>query len=456
MATYKGLKGSYQLVELLGAGGNGEVWRADGPGGEVAVKLLKKRRSAPADAVPRFLREIEALQRLKDTHGVLPLLDVDADPANSPRAWFAMPIATTMRDQLGNNATLRDMCLAVSEVSAALDRVHKKGFVHRDIKPDNLYWYQTHWCLGDFGLADFQDAEPLTQSHRKLGPAYYIAPEMLNNPKDADGTCADVYSLGKTLWVLATGQNYPVPGVHDPTYRGTAVASYQDDHRAAGVDELLRRMTQLDPVDRPTADVVARELAILGEESAMNVPPDSTSALQRLRAALVPHLTREKEALHQENLAEASLQKLADVIDEIAASITDLSSLSPEDSWYGVPNYWGYRVHGGGHRINWEDEAGCTFVAGGPVLTWRLGIGAKCQLLSDGNLNVSVGYFYDRLINGNDANASGGPEGWGDGGSATNGAPSCDELIAKLIAGLRANLPNIAEQFAQLVEQAAG
>jgi serine/threonine protein kinase len=98
-----------------------------------------------------------------------------------------------------------------SGIAGALSRVHAPENAHRDIKPNNLYWHDGRWCLGDFGLAEFDDAESITRSDRKLGPAYYIAPEMLNNASSADGCAADVYSLGKTICVMATGQKYPLP-----------------------------------------------------------------------------------------------------------------------------------------------------------------------------------------------------------------------------------------------------
>src|SRR6185436_11983566 len=100
MQNITGHKGVYAPAKQLGAGGNGEVWRATGPGGEVAIKLLKAQRRAPADAAPRFKREIETLRRLDGIHGVLPLLDVDAHPEASERHWFAMPLALTIRERL--------------------------------------------------------------------------------------------------------------------------------------------------------------------------------------------------------------------------------------------------------------------------------------------------------------------------------------------------------------------
>jgi serine/threonine protein kinase len=87
-----------------------------------------------------------------------------------------------------------------------------KNVSHRDVKPGNLYSFEGRWTIGDFGLVSYPNKEALTAEGKTLGPQHFLAPEMISNPRHADGTKADVYSPAKTLWVLATGQNYPPPG----------------------------------------------------------------------------------------------------------------------------------------------------------------------------------------------------------------------------------------------------
>lgn len=454
MPTYEGALGSYEPQERLGAGGNGEVWRANGPQGDIALKILKKARHAPADAGPRFSREVAALRTLAGVPGVLPLVDAPSDQDGSPGQWFVMPLATLLRQRLGAGASLKDICQAHSALSAALERVHQLGISHRDIKPDNLYWFNEQWCLGDFGLADLPDTEQLTESGRKLGPAFYIAPEMLNHAATADGRKADIYSLGKTLWVVATGQTYPMPGVHDPTFPGGAIATYCNDPRSALLDELVRRMTLLDPGQRPPAGEIAHELGLLAEDPNVASPPNPESSLKRLRAALVTHFSRQDEAARQLALAEATVQNIKHAVDTIAREIQDQTGLEPT-TWYSGPKYWGSHELTRGPNIELEAFSGYSFEAGGDIRTWRLGIGIKHQLLTDGTIALHVGYHLDRLIGGRTANTFAMPRGWSEKGAAPNGTPSANDLASRLIAGLKQHLPDVLGQYADLVEQAS-
>jgi serine/threonine protein kinase len=454
MKSYEGTLGKYELQERLGAGGNGEVWRATGPQGVVALKILKKARMALPDARPRFSREIAALRMLTGVRGVLPLLDASPDQAGALEHWFAMPLATLMRKRLGPDSSLKNVCEAHAALAAALERVHDRRISHRDIKPDNLYWFDDQWCLGDFGLADFPDAEQLTESGKKLGPAFYIAPEMLNDAANADGTKADIYSLGKTLWVIATGQTYPMPGVHDPAFAGGAIATYCDDPRSSLLDELVRRMTFLDPGERPLAGTIAHELGLLAQDQKIDNPPNPDSSLKRLRAALVPHFTRQQEEARQSALAGAIVENVRQAIHDVVQAIKVQTGLEPEN-WYSLPNYWGYHAHLCGPTIEIDDSWGYSFEAGGDVHTWKLSIGLKHQLLSDGTLALHIGYQLDRLIMGSEANTMGMPRGWEDHGLAANGTPSASELADRLIAGLKLNLPEVLNRYAELVEQAS-
>jgi hypothetical protein len=128
------------------------------------------------------------------------------------------------------------------------------------VKPDNLYRYEERWVVGDFGLVSFPSKEAITEDKRKLGPLYFLAPEMLSNPSTADGKPADVYSLIKTFWVLATGQNYPPPGQHGIEIPALTLSAYIEHPQARLLDRLIEDCTSHLPNSRPSMQEVATEL----------------------------------------------------------------------------------------------------------------------------------------------------------------------------------------------------
>ncbi len=200
----------WTLIAPLGEGGNGKVWRAThAEHGECALKILSRK---GGDRWQRFRDEVTVMQQLGDHSGVLPLIVAQLpEPAAREPAWLATPVAERAADALGQ-APLADVVDAIHEYALTLAGLAAKGIGHRDLKPDNLFRHEGRWVIGDFGLVTYPGKEPITAGERRLGPLYFIAPEMLREPDVADAGPADVYSLAKTLWALASGQRYPPEG----------------------------------------------------------------------------------------------------------------------------------------------------------------------------------------------------------------------------------------------------
>ena len=163
--------------EPLGAGGNGQVWRAEAADGRVgAIKILSAGRGPGGRyRLGRFSDEIAFLTARPDIPGILPLLDshiADGPPGTS---WYVMPIARPIREALGKDADPAAIA-AVGEIAATLATLAADGVAHRDIKPDNLFELDGQWVIGDFGLVTYPDKDPRTQHGRKLGPVDYMAP----------------------------------------------------------------------------------------------------------------------------------------------------------------------------------------------------------------------------------------------------------------------------------------
>lgn len=172
----------------------------------------------------RFYAESLNMRRLTGTPGIMPVWDIDDTRPDEPR-WYAMPHAQSLNEALGPDATLREVVQAVAFLAGVLARLAEtEGTYHRDIKPANLFWLDGTPVLADFGIAAWLTTSPetrvagITRPTERLGPANFIAPEMRLGRPDVDdpGTKADVYSLAKTLFVLALPHRgpYPPDGTH--------------------------------------------------------------------------------------------------------------------------------------------------------------------------------------------------------------------------------------------------
>jgi serine/threonine protein kinase len=253
----------WTLIEEIGEGGNGSVWRAQSDKGElVALKICKSRTGY---GLNRFVQEVEFQRRIGVERGLLPLLDarLPERPTSGAPAWLATPIAITIRDALGKLPTLHSAISAVAAIGGALSKLHSEHDAsHRDVKPDNLFKLNDEWVVGDFGLIDFPEKPELTASNRSLGPRFFMADEMINAPDEADGKLADIYSLAKTLYVLAIGSTYPPQGTHRIDDPGMCISSFVPAAPKA-LDYLMQRATARNPDERLSMEDFVQSLTNL-------------------------------------------------------------------------------------------------------------------------------------------------------------------------------------------------
>lgn len=200
--------GPYRLLEKIGAGGVGTVYRAEGPEGPAAVKVLL---GARPDDVRRLRREFLTLERL-DHPGIVKVFDYGEEDG---RAWLAMELVDG--PDLGRliegwaglapaerwartEAILRQLC-------EALAYLQDRGIVHRDLKPQNvLVSADGRARLSDFGALKDADAghSSLTVAGQLIGTVAFLAPEAIVG--DGSDHRADLYSLGAILYVMLTGR----------------------------------------------------------------------------------------------------------------------------------------------------------------------------------------------------------------------------------------------------------
>ena len=228
---------------------------------EVALKILNQRKPE-SDAYQRFRNEIEALRKIGHHDLVVPLLDshLPNAPSKTNPAWLAMPIARPLAKSLAQS-DLRDVVKAVAEIAQTLAHLQENFQIHhRDIKPSNLYLLDGRAAISDFGLVDLPDSSELTGAGRPLGPLHFLAYEMLSDPTHAEPGPADVYSLAKTLWVLATDLRWPPQGEQHASNGAISIGNYRPHALARHLDELIERCTRHDPGLRPSMQQVAEDL----------------------------------------------------------------------------------------------------------------------------------------------------------------------------------------------------
>ncbi len=269
----------------------------------------------------RFRREISFLLSAGARPGIIPLIDHNLPDRGRGPAWYVMPLAERLEEALGPTPPLDHIVAAAAAFSLTLRDLATDGVHHRDMKPDNLFRLNGEWAIGDFGLVTYPEAEPITPPGRKVGPTDYLAPEMRDRPDTADAELADVYSLAKTLWVLAAGANLPLPGQHRVEDDYSRLTLRWSHRWAPYLDRLIEVSTSHNPSDRPRMGEFYQELnALLNPpNSAPAAQPDLAAVANRIRALGEPH-TRRREQIDRMRFEGA---KATVRLDEIAKTVFD-------------------------------------------------------------------------------------------------------------------------------------
>jgi WD40 repeat protein/tRNA A-37 threonylcarbamoyl transferase component Bud32 len=269
------LLGSYVLLERLGEGGMGQVFKARNwkLGKIVALKIIRKERLANADAVRRFHREIRVAGQLSHPNIVLAY---DADEVGGTHV-FAMEyvegqdLARLVKDKGPLPVALA--CDCARQAARGLQHAFEKGMVHRDIKPHNLLLTpQGIVKILDMGLArltpvgdDSESTTTVTQEGAVMGTPDYMAPEQAEESHGVD-IRADLYSLGCTLYHLLAGR--------PPFVGGTLLQKLRKHQSDRPVP-----LEQLRPEVPPAVAAVASRLMAKRPEDRYQTPAEAAAAL---------------------------------------------------------------------------------------------------------------------------------------------------------------------------------
>ncbi|WP_353950894.1 serine/threonine-protein kinase [Knoellia sp. S7-12] len=273
--------GRYELLDPLGEGGMGTVWRVWDSREErmVAAKVL---RQSDAVSLLRFVRE-QAF-RVVHPHVLTPLSWAGEDD----RVLFTMPVVEggSVASLIGDLGPLPPRLVAeiLRQLAGALDAVHAAGILHRDVKPANVLLAATgadrpHAFLTDFGIAIELDGVRLTQTGHWSGTPSYSAPESLTGA-EPDPT-ADLYAVGQVGIAMLTGER--------PSASPTRPAGAPDE-----LWRLVTELTRADPAARPqTASEVLRRLDVpvlewrpdaMGDVEVLRHVPEPGAGIEQLSA----------------------------------------------------------------------------------------------------------------------------------------------------------------------------
>lgn len=244
------LAGRYDVGRLIGSGGTARVYRAYDLrlAREVAVKIYD--RNTVALDQRRRLREMSIQGSI--THpGVVALLDSGTDHGRTYLVMQLVEGENLAERLLGGPMPAAEVTSLADGLAEALSHVHALRVVHRDLKPANVFLSADGPLIGDFGIAHALDTTHITGTGVVPGTAAYLAPEQVGG--EPAGPPADVYALGLILLECVTGRReYPGTMVEAAMARLTRQPRIPPD-LPPSLAHTLRRMTQRDPADRPTA-----------------------------------------------------------------------------------------------------------------------------------------------------------------------------------------------------------
>jgi len=250
--------GRYQLIEQIGAGGMGQVWKArdNKLGRTVALKFL--RRDLGDTSRERFRREALVLSRLSHP-GVATIFDFDSQDGSDFLVMEYVPGGSLESRIAQGPLPIADILRLGASIADALDSAHRSGFLHRDLKPANIVISEHgHPKILDFGLALLlaggTDAGRITQAGMGLGSLSYMPPEQIFG--EADSARSDIYSFGVMLFEMVTGK---LPFVKERrealmfaimnSAAPSAISTRADTPPA--LDRLIEQCLQKDPARRP-------------------------------------------------------------------------------------------------------------------------------------------------------------------------------------------------------------
>ncbi len=303
MSLTNGAKlGHYEIVAPLGAGGMGEVYRARDTrlGRNVAIKILPEQLSNDPVRKQRFEREAKTISNLNHPH-ICTLHDVGTQDGVDYLVMEYVEGETLAKRLEKSPLPLEQVLKIGAQIADALDKAHRSGVVHRDLKPGNIMLTATGAKLLDFGLAKpaapltsvatltaaVTQSSPMTEQGAIVGTFQYMSPEQIEG-KELDGR-SDIFSFGAVLYEMLAGQR-AFPGKSQLSVASAILEkepvpiSTIKPLTPPALDHAIRRSLAKDPEERwQTARDLASELKWI-TDGGSQVTSGTTAAARGIRA----------------------------------------------------------------------------------------------------------------------------------------------------------------------------
>lgn len=232
--------------ETIGEGGQGQiilVENDDFPNEIFALKKLKNK-----NRIQRFKTEIESILNLKHDN-IINILDFDIE-SNNPY-FVTNYYSNSSLDNIDRDSlSLYDKLNLFKKICEGISFLHNqdKFIIHRDLKPSNIFLTEDfNPVIGDFGLSFIDGSERITVTDEAIGSMYYIAPELEDGKMDKLSPSSDIYSLGKILYWLITGNVFSREKYESDEYN---IISFIGERQACLINELFDKMITPIPESR--------------------------------------------------------------------------------------------------------------------------------------------------------------------------------------------------------------